>query len=745
MIVPGDSAIFTVEAVGTEPLEYQWYRWFEFTGSSPIPGETGPTLTITNALWDLFPTIYFVNVRNSFGAVDSRHVHYTFDPASAPIVVNQPSDIFVRLGSTFQVTIDARGAGPLKYDWWGRNPAVIRPYQFQSSSNPDYTSTASVFTSGTYWVEVFDRVGQVIRTREFEIKVVPAVGPYFLLEPPVFTNAAWGAGTRIRVAAEGADAISYQWYHGTRPVADATGPELYIPRLTSSTAGTYFVRISDPQGHFLDSSKCLVAIRAGLIPEFMVSPSNTVAELGSSVTLTSEAIIAHDSTFSYQWYRNGIAIEGAVHADLTLPSVTPTDLGLYWVTADTGFLQATSAIARLDLPVHLVLPATSRRVSTLAGFPGAGDAIGATNTAAFNRPTRLLSATSGEIFIADTGNHRIKKWLPHGVVQLVAGVGTAGLSDGLADFARFSSPQGLAFDPARTALLVADTDNHLIRRIRSDGSVDQYAGNPSGGYQDGPKDSALFRQPSAMARDPNGNLYILQSGASFLRVITANGQVETYAGSPLEGLIDGPRLQARFSKLAGITADRQGNLYLTEAGGNRIRRISASGEVTTVAGSPDGHQGLIDGHGTNAWFRQPQGIAVDEAGNLFIADTGNHAIRHIAPDRSVTTIGGTGAPGLEDGLTPDTSFNSPTDIAIDSNGNLLVADTGNHRIRMLSAAFHARLNLQRSGSTLRLEWTTGRLQSSLVLGGPWSEVPNATSPFAIPFSDSRKFFRLEWD
>ena len=295
-------------------------------------------------------------------------------------------------------------------------------------------------------------------------------------------------------------------------------------------------------------------------------------------------------------------------------------------------------------PVHRI--ADRVMVSRLAGAGAAGYADGTGTNAQFNYPNGGFVDPAGNVFIADSSNHRIRKVSPQGVVTTVAGTGEAGYADGPAATGRFSSPLGVCVDAAGN-VFVADSGNNRIRKVSVDGQVSTVAGSGVAGYRDGAGTEALLNYPNDLVVDAMGNLFVTEFANHTVRLIAPDGTVSTWAGDGTAGYVDGPRASAQLNQPGGIAISRDGGLYVTEWGGQRIRKISATGQVSTVAGT--GVAGYVDGPGLKAQFRNPDGAVVDGDGNLFIADNGNHVIRRISPEGVVETVAGTGVAGLVDG------------------------------------------------------------------------------------------------
>lgn len=325
-------------------------------------------------------------------------------------------------------------------------------------------------------------------------------------------------------------------------------------------------------------------------------------------------------------------------------------------------------------------------VSTLAGQPGSGgNANGAGPAARFDHPADVAVDGAGNVYVADTDNHTIRVVTPAGVATTLAGQGgISGHADGTGAAAQFNHPSGIAVDGAGN-VYVGDTDNDTIRKITPAGAVTTLAGQPgTAGHADGNGTAATFSGPAGLAVENAGTLYVADSLNHTVRRITAAGAVGTIAGlAGFSGGDDGVGGAARFSGPQGLALDGAGNLDVADTGNSTIRRIAlTTGAVTTVAGLA-GSTGSIDGSASQARFHYPSSIASDVAGNLYVADTDNHIVRSIAPSGAVGTLAGmAGVGGTADGAGGDARFNFPTGIAVDGTGNVYVADTNNDAIRL---------------------------------------------------------------
>ena len=321
-------------------------------------------------------------------------------------------------------------------------------------------------------------------------------------------------------------------------------------------------------------------------------------------------------------------------------------------------------------------------VTTLAGLAGrTGSLDGKGADARFEDPYSAATDSAGNMYVTDATDHTIRKISADGTVTTFAGKGgTYGSSNGSGTAALFNSPKGIATDSSGN-VYVADTGNKIIRKITSAGGVTTLAGTAGqGGSLDATGTAARFNNPTGVAVDSSGNIYVIDSESSILRKITPAGVVTTLAGSAgAIGAADGAGAAASFKVPYDVAVDSAGNIYVSDHGNNLIRKVTPAGVVTTLAGS--GAEGSTNGNGRAATFKYPNGITVDSSGNVYVADTDNQLIRKISASGDVTTVGGSGKIGSTDGLGVAASFYNPMDVAIDASGNLIVVDRANHTIR----------------------------------------------------------------
>ncbi len=329
--------------------------------------------------------------------------------------------------------------------------------------------------------------------------------------------------------------------------------------------------------------------------------------------------------------------------------------------------------------------------TTLAGLPGSAGTNDTSYAGRFYVPESLAVDSAGNVYVADTLNHTIRKLSPSGVVTTLAGLaGSFGSTDGTGSAARFNYPAGVAVDAAGN-VYVADTSNHTIRQVTPAGVVTTLAGAAGiHGSWDGTGNAARFYSPWGIGVDSTGNVYVADNGNSIIRKITPVGVVTTLAGTAGNyGSWDGTGNAARFGKAytggpTGVAVDSAGNVYVADTHNQTIRKVTTGGVVTTLAGQA-GTSGSADGVGAAARFFNPDGVAVDSAGIVYVADTANESIRMITPSGAVTTLVGLpGANGTSDGTGSAARFYDPRGVAVDSAGKVYVADTLNHSIRKVT-------------------------------------------------------------
>ena len=328
-------------------------------------------------------------------------------------------------------------------------------------------------------------------------------------------------------------------------------------------------------------------------------------------------------------------------------------------------------------------------ITTVAGADRLQDGSSAIN-APLREPRAVAVDTSGNVYIADTSDNRIRKVNASGVIGTFAGTGVPGSQGdrGKAILAQLNGPTGLAMD-TNGNLFVAERDGHRIRRISPDGIINTVAGTGRAGFSgdNSPAVNAEMR-PYAVAVDSKGNLYIADGLNFRIRKVDANGIITTIAGNGSEGYFgdNGPASGALIDLVTGIAVDSNGNVYIADVINERVRKIDSSGMITTFAGSGD--FGTIgDGLAATSAVLLPQGVAADNSGNIYISDFNRDVVRKVnIASGLISTVAGNGSTGFsgDDGTAVRASLNSPFGLAVDSSNQVFVADLGNSRVRRVS-------------------------------------------------------------
>jgi len=320
-------------------------------------------------------------------------------------------------------------------------------------------------------------------------------------------------------------------------------------------------------------------------------------------------------------------------------------------------------------------------VTTLVGSGSYAFADGVGTSASFYNPFGVALDANGTAYVADASNSRIRKITSARIVTTLAGSGNLAFADGAGASASFFYPYGVAVDASGT-VYVADTSNHRIRKITSAGVVTTLAGSGSAAFVDGIGTSASFNNPTGIAVDASGAVYVADQSNNRIRTVTSAGVVTTLAGSGSAAFVDGIGTSASFNNPSGVAVDANGTVYVADYFNNRIRTVTSAGVVTTLAGS--GSAAFADGAGTSASFNTPSGVAVDSSGTVYVADYVNNRIRKIS-EGVVTTLAGSGNAAFADGTGTSASFIYPFGgIAVDAtSGTVYASDQFNSRIRII--------------------------------------------------------------
>lgn len=524
-------------------------------------------------------------------------------------------------------------------------------------------------------------------------------------------------------------------------------------------------RFNQPTGIVADASGTLYVVDRGNAVIRTIDLSGAVRTFAGIANSGCSSIdgVRNDARFCQPW---DVALDSAGNVFVAEASsarirrITPGGSVTTFAGDGTpGYTDGTGTAARFMFPTSIAIDAndilyvtdtdahTIRKitpagvVTTLAGTGGLSGSTDATGAAArFQSPQGITVAANGNIYVADTGNHTIRKITPAALVSTLAGTaGVWGFLDATGTAAQFNLPTGISVGPDGN-LAVADLGNHAIRKVTPAGAVVTWAGGPSNACAgtDGSWAVASLCNPGEVFVDRLGTTYFAEQNGHTIRAITpalevstiagmitttgsADGSIATASFTSLAGVIqrgslihvtdgnairtisllvgavvtsagdvvtqgssDGNGTAARFRRLSGLVADSSGNLFVCDTANHTIRKIDTSWNVTTFAGKAS-TPGAVDATGGNARFDQPVWIAIDAANNLYVTERGNYTVRKISPSAVVTTLAGTaGVSGLVDGTGTAARFIDPAGIACDSSGNLFVADST--AIRRVTAA-----------------------------------------------------------
>jgi sugar lactone lactonase YvrE len=467
------------------------------------------------------------------------------------------------------------------------------------------------------------------------------------------------------------------YYTTDNSIPSATNGTLYSdtnkPVITAATSNLKAIALN---AGMIDSSVMNTSYTAIIVnaktPNITKQPDSKSYDLGDTATaITITASASDGGTLSYKWYNPSTNTASGGTQVSTAVSYTPPVAALgtnfYYVEITNtnnnvnGAKTATvkSNVVAIDIFAKF---ADQHKVSTIPGLQ--------------QTYVRSVTVDNAGILYVSYGDSIVK--INGTTITTLAG-DSGGYADGTGTAAKFQNPEGVAVD-SNGNVYVADYGNHRIRKISPAGVVTTLAGGTNG-YADGTGTAAQFSNPCDVAVDSAGYVYVGEMNSHRVRKISPAGVVTTLAGGT-NGYADGTGTAARFTIPYGVAVDGAGNVYVGDQNNNRIRKISPAGVVTTLAGS--GTAGSADGTGTAAQFRSPRGVAVDIAGCVYVADNENNRIRKISRAGVVTTLAGSGTAGSADGTGTAAQFSGPFAVTVDKSGNVYVADTGNGKIRKIT-------------------------------------------------------------
>ncbi|GAB3625896.1 Serine/threonine-protein kinase PknD [Pandoraea terrae] len=420
----------------------------------------------------------------------------------------------------------------------------------------------------------------------------------------------------------------------------------------------------------------------------------------------------------------------ATSAQLFDPTGVAVDAAGHVYIADVGNLR----IRKVD---------TSGTITTIAGngasgFSGDG---GAATSAQLVVPTGVAVDAAGNVYIADVGNLRIRKVDTSGTITTIAGTGTSGFSGdgGAATGAQLAAPQGVAVDAAGN-VYIADRDNSRIRKVDTSGIITTMAGNGTYGSSGdgGAATSAQLASPQAVAADAAGNVYIADDFR--IRKVDTSGIITTMAGNGTRGFSGdgGAATSAQLASPEGVAVDAAGNVCIADRDNLRIRKVGTSGTITTIAGNGTLTFGGDGGPATAAQLLNPSGIGADSAGNVYIADTSNERVRRVDASGAITTVAGSGVAGFsgDGGSATSAQLNNPSAIATDAAGDVFVADTANNRVRKIAGT--GTITTYAGGGP-----ATGELATAVGLASPYGVAVDGAGNRYVAVSGASQVYRID--
>ena len=548
------------------------------------------------------------------------------------------------------------------------------------------------------------------------------------------TNAGLSLPQGVTLDGSGNIFIADSGHSNIRKVVLPQVPTLVLNNTGANNAGDYDVVVTSPSGSVTSS----VAVLTVHVPADIIQPpTNQAAVVGSSATF---GVLAMGTMpLSYQWYFEGAALAGQTNSALQLANVGLGDTGDYQVVV-TNLYGSTSTEAGLVVgyPPMITLQPTNQTVlagsnpTFTAGVSGTGPFTyqwqfngtnlssiiipvagngeigyvgdgGAAIDAELDHPTAVAVDGSGNLFIADEFNDRIRKVGTDGIITTIAGSVANGYSGdgGAATNAGLANPTAVAADGLGDLFIA---DGNRIRKVDLNGVITTVAGNGLYGYSGdaGAATNAWLANPMGLAVDGLGDLFMADFGNNRIREVDTNGIITTVAGSDGGGISGdgGAATSALLNGPNGVAVDGLGNLFIVDSRNNRVREVDTNGTISTVAGNGlYGYSGDA-GAATKAWLANPTGVAVDGLGNVFIADNGNARIRKVDINGVISTVAGNGTNGYsgDGGAATNAELSFGIGLALDGFGNLLVADSGNSRIRKVILPQLPTLVLDNAGS-----------------------------------------------
>lgn len=521
-------------------------------------------------------------------------------------------------------------------------------------------SNVTTNLSGAYSVVVSTASGSVTSS----VATLNVVLPPSIATEPISQQILVASNVTFSVSAYGTSPMNYQWQFNGTNINEATNNAFMIGMVETNDAGNYTVTITNDYGSVTSSIATLTVL---VIPPGIDSqPTSQTVPAGSNAMFS--VVVSGSPPLNYQWLFNGASSDGQTNSSLSLPSVTTNQAGAYSVWVNSPYGSITSHVATLTvgwLPTITSQPTNQTllaggRAFVVAGVSGVG-------------PLTFQWQLNGTN-------------LTNNLITTIAGNGTNGFAGdgGMATTGKVSAPYGVVADNAGN-VFIADTANNRIRKVDANGVITTVTGSgsvPGFSGDGGAATSARLNSCYGVALDGMGNLFIADSGNNRIRKVDANGIISTVAGGGASFGDGGAATNAQLHNPYGVAVDTNGNLFIADTYNNRIRKVDINGVITTVAGKSSAGFSGDGGMATNASLYYPQSVALDGAGNLFIADYYSFRVRKVDAYGTITTIAGNGTvngfPSSHDGGPATNAPMNPTGVFVDGYGDVLIADSGNY-------------------------------------------------------------------
>ncbi len=652
-------------------------------GGTSNPGDGGPA---TSAV--VFPSALTVDGAGNVFVTDINRIRrVSFPAADGQPAITAITPFFAYPGDTLDVTVSGSnltGASAVTFSGTGITATIVG-----TANDTSFNATlhvASDASVGPRTVSVAAAAGMSTPFRSFNV-----ASPFRLPGITGVSPASGVVGTTFAATITGTDLAGV-----TSVVFGGTGITATV--MSGGTATSVPLTVTVDAGAALGVHTISATTPVGTSPAFspftVVKPTITsiFPQRGSTGTIQTAVISGSTLLGTTTVTFSGTGITGVITSNRNDSSVAFTlTIDPEAVPGLRSFVVSTPFASSQTFTGFTVLAASPDGViSTVAGSGDDVDADGvpATSTSLFV-PTGLSLDTSGNIFIADLDHNRIRKVTTDGMISTVAGDGSGSFSsgdNGPATAAHLSSPLDVAVDQTGSLYIV---ESVYVRKVGPDGIIRRYAGSLTNLLGDGgPASSASVNNPTAVSVDAAGNVYIADTENNRIRKVTTDGIINTIGGNGLSGYSGdgGPATSARLNLPEKIAIDAAGNVFIADTQNQRIRKIDSAGIISTIAGTGNSGYSGDGGPATSAQLNIPVAVTVDGFGNLFIADAGNHRIRKISPSGIISTAAGTGFWGFNgDGGSPAAAtLNDPIDVDTDVNGNIYIVDSGNNRVRKVT-------------------------------------------------------------